>query len=58
VARTEASGLSEDDRLRPDLKLLLDHLNKFVDVTIVHPTCKSHIKQGQIQLKTAHDACL
>ena len=26
-------------------------------MTIVHPTCPSHIKQAQTQLKTAHDAC-
>ena len=37
----------------------MDQYNKLVDVTIVHPTCPSHLKQGQTQLKTAlsHDAC-
>ena len=57
IARVEPSGLSQDDRMRPDLQLLMDQYNKLVDVTIVNPTCPSHIKQGQTQLKTAHDAC-
>ena len=35
----------------------MDQYNKLIDVTIVHPTCSSHIKQAQTQLKTAHDAC-
>ena len=41
----------------PDLQLLMDQYNKFIDVTIVHPTCPSHLKQAQTQLKVAHDAC-
>ena len=57
VARIEPSGLSEDERIRPDLQLLMDQYNKFVDVTIVHPTAPSHLKQAQTQLRTAHDAC-
>ena len=56
VSRIEPSGLSEDDRLRPDLHLMMDQYNKFVDVTIVHPTCPSHIHAAQTQLKTAEDA--
>ena len=57
VARKEPSGLSEEDGSQPDLQLLMDQYNKLIDVTIVHPTCPSHIKQAQTQLKTAHDAC-
>jgi hypothetical protein len=57
VARREPSGLSHDNRTRPDLQLIMDQYNKLIDVTIVHPTCSSHIKQAQTQLKTAHDAC-
>jgi len=38
VARVEPSGLTEDNRIRPDLQLLMDQYNKLVDVTIVHPT--------------------
>jgi hypothetical protein len=57
VARLEPSSLSDDNGLRPDLQLIMDQYNKLIDVTIVHPTCPSHVKQAQIQLKTAHDAC-
>ena len=52
VARLEPSSLSDDNHLRPDLQLIMDQFNKLIDVTIVHPTCPSHIKQGQTQLKT------
>jgi hypothetical protein len=57
VARLEPSSLSDDNGLRPDLQLIMDQYNKLVDVTIVHPTCPSHVKQAQTQLKAAHDAC-
>ena len=57
VARLEPSSLSDDNGLRPDLQLIMDQYNKLIDVTIVHPTCPSHVKQAQTQLKTAHDAC-
>ncbi len=35
----------------------MDQYNKLIDVTIVHPTCPSHVKQAQTQLRTARDAC-
>jgi hypothetical protein len=57
AARREPSGLSEEDQLRPDLQLLLDQHNLLIDVTIVHPTCPSHLHKSQTQLKTAHQAC-
>lgn len=57
VARLEPSSLSDENRLRPDLQLIMDQFNKLIDVTIVHPTCPSHIKQAQTQLKTAKYAC-
>jgi hypothetical protein len=57
VARLEPSSLSDDNGLRPDLQLIMDQYNKLIDVTIVHPTCPSHVKQAQTQLKTAQDAC-
>lgn len=40
-----------------DLQLLMDQYNKLIDVTIVHPTCPSHLKQAQHQLQTAKIAC-
>jgi len=57
AARREPSGLSDEDQLRPDLQLLLDQHNLLIDVTIVHPTCPSHLHKSQTQLKTAHQAC-
>jgi hypothetical protein len=57
AARREPSGLSEEDHLRPDLQLLLDQHNLLIDVTIVHPTCPSHLHKSQTQFKTAHQAC-
>jgi hypothetical protein len=57
VARREPSGLSEEHQLRPDLQLLLDQHNLLIDVTIVHPTCPSHLHKSQTQFKTAHQAC-
>jgi hypothetical protein len=57
VVCSETTGLSEENRTRADLQLTMDQYNKLIDVSIVHPTCSSHIKQAQTQLKTAHDAC-
>jgi hypothetical protein len=56
VTRMEPSGLSEDSRLRPDLQLYMDQINQLVDVTIVHPTCPSHLHVAAKQLQTAENA--
>ena len=56
VTRIEPNGLSKEDRLKPDLQLIMDQFNKLIDVTVVHPTSPSYLKQAQIQLKTASAA--
>jgi hypothetical protein len=56
VTRVEPTGLSNDSRLRPDLQLYMDQINQLVDVTIVHPTCPSHVRQAAKQLRTAENA--
>jgi hypothetical protein len=43
-------GFSDEDQLRPHLQLLLDQHNLLIDVTIVHPTCPSHLHKSQTQL--------
>lgn len=56
VGRLEPNGLSEDDRKRPDLELFLGHIHQLVDVTIVHPTCRSYLIRAQHPLAITEKA--
>ena len=55
-SRLEPNGLSEDGRKRPDLELFLGHIHQLIDVTIVHPTCRSYLKKAQEPLVIAEMA--
>jgi hypothetical protein len=67
VSTVHAGGLAlkepthlggKEDNTRPDLELLLQNRKTLVDVTVVHPGCKTNIMHGSArqQLAAAHQA--
>ena len=49
-------GTHTDSGLRPDLKVTLKQVDYFVDVTVIHPTCISHVRSAQSSLGAAQRA--
>jgi hypothetical protein len=54
LAMREPRGLAADSGLRPDIMIMMGDKRFLLDVTIIHPTCPTHVKQSNA-MKTAED---